>query len=107
MDQNNAHTSNRVYSATKSAVDTLTRVWAQELGPRKITVNAVAPGATTSDMYDQAVPEDSGKKEVISMTALGRQGEPEDIAAVVAFLASSDGKWITGQSIVADGGLHI
>jgi 3-oxoacyl-[acyl-carrier protein] reductase len=72
-----------VYSATKAAVDTLTRVWAQELGARKITVNAVAPGKT----------------------ALGRVGQPDDIAAVVAFLASDDGRWVTGQSIVADGGL--
>jgi len=95
-----------VYSATKAALNTLTRIWAQELGARKITVNGVAPGATTTDMLNSGVTEE-GKKHFIQKTALGRIGEPEDISAVVAFLASEDGQWITGQTIVADGGINI
>lgn len=93
-----------VYSASKAALDALTRNWAQDLGSRRITVNAVAPGTTASDMYDAALP--SEVKDIVpSKTALGRVGQPDDIAAVVAFLASEDGRWVTGQSIIADGGL--
>lgn len=95
-----------IYSATKAALDTLTRVWAQELGARKITVNGVAPGTTVSDMFNAGVP-DELKKVMIEKTALGRLGEPEDIAAVVAFLASDDGRWVTGHTIAADGGINI
>ncbi|MBX9879979.1 MAG: glucose 1-dehydrogenase [Candidatus Obscuribacterales bacterium] len=93
-----------VYSASKAALNTLTRIWAQELGERKITVNGVAPGTTATDMLIQALPEDV-KQEFISKTALGRLAEPVDIANVVAFLASDDGAWITGQTIRADGGI--
>lgn len=95
-----------VYSASKAALDTLTRVWAQELGERQITVNGVAPGTTATDMYNQAL-DDAAKQQYISKTALGRVGEPEDIAAVVAFLASPDGQWVTGQTIRADGGITV
>lgn len=95
-----------VYSASKAALDTLTRVWAQELGARKITVNGVAPGTTATDMYNQAM-SDEAKQASIEKTALGRVGEPDDIAAVVAFLASNDGRWITGQTIRADGGMNM
>lgn len=95
-----------VYSATKAAVNTLTRIWAQELGARGITVNAVAPGTTQSDMYDQAMSPEM-KEYAVSRTALGRVGQPEDIANVVAFLASEDGGWITGQTIETDGGISI
>lgn len=94
-----------IYAATKAALDALTRVWSQELGKRKITVNAVAPGTTASDMYEEALP-DEVKNEIPNKTALGRVGQPGDIAAVVAFLASEDGGWVTGQSITADGGLN-
>lgn len=94
-----------VYSATKAALDTLTRTWAQELGRRKITVNGVAPGPVASDMFN-TVPEEL-KAEFVSKTALGRIGEPEDIAAVVAFLASDDGRWVTGHTIAADGGITV
>ncbi len=93
-----------VYSATKAALNTLTRIWAQELGARRITVNGVAPGSTTTDMLNNGVPEE-GKKQFIEKTALGRMGEPDDIAAAVAFLASEDGRWVTGQTIDVDGGL--
>ncbi len=92
-----------MYSATKAALDSLTRIWAQELGHRKITVNGVAPGPTESDMFN-TVPE-ALKQQFIEKTALGRIGEPEDIAAVVAFLASDDGRWVTGQTIAAAGGI--
>ncbi|MBC8000214.1 MAG: glucose 1-dehydrogenase [Leptolyngbya sp.] len=95
-----------LYSATKAALDTLTRVWAQELGARKITVNGVAPGTTLTDMLEQGLPEEM-KQLFISKTALGRLGEPKDIADVVAFLASDDSRWVTGHTIAADGGINI
>ena len=95
-----------VYSATKAALDTLTRIWAQELGARRITVNGVAPGTTVSDMYHAAIAPEL-EQTFIDKTALGRIGQPDDIAAVVAFLASNDGGWVTGQTIAADGGINI
>lgn len=94
-----------IYCATKAAIDALTRVWAQDVGPRGITVNAVAPGATSTDMLESGLNDDM-KKFMISSTALGRLGEAEDIADVVAFLASDDARWVTGQSIVASGGIR-
>jgi 3-oxoacyl-[acyl-carrier protein] reductase len=96
-----------VYSASKAALDKLTSVWAQELGPRNITVNSVNPGTTVTDMFHAAVREEEDKQAMASKTALARLGQPEDIAAVVAFLASKDGAWVTGQSIRADGGINI
>lgn len=95
-----------VYSATKAALDTLTRVWAQELGQRKITVNGVAPGTTATDMYNAAVPEEA-KAHMTERTALGRVGTPEDIADAVLFLASDEGRWVTGHTIACDGGISI
>jgi 3-oxoacyl-[acyl-carrier protein] reductase len=94
-----------VYSATKAAIDALTRVWAQDLGKRGITVTAVSPGTTVTDMLESGLNEET-KEWAISSTALGRLGEVEDIADVVAFLASDEGRWITGQSIIASGGLR-
>jgi 3-oxoacyl-[acyl-carrier protein] reductase len=95
-----------LYSATKAALEALTRVWAQDLGARQITVNAVAPGTTVTDMLDQGIPE-AYRQTFIDKTALKRLGQPNDIAAAVAFLASADGGWVTGQTIDADGGLAI
>ncbi len=95
-----------VYSATKAAIDALTRIWAQELGKRKITVNAVAPGTTVTDMLEAGLSEDM-KQMFIAKTALGRLGEASDIADVVAFLASDDSRWVTGQTIISDGGLNV
>ncbi len=95
-----------IYSASKAALDTLTRIWAQELGPRGITVNAVAPGTTVTDMFHAALPGQEAADFAVGKTALRRLGQPEDIAAVVAFLASKDGGWVTGQSIRADGGFN-
>jgi 3-oxoacyl-[acyl-carrier protein] reductase len=92
------------YVSSKAALELLGRVAAYELGERGITVNAVLPGATDTDMFRDNNSEES-QKALLSMTALGRIGEPADIADVVAFLASDDGRWITGQSIRAAGGL--
>jgi 3-oxoacyl-[acyl-carrier protein] reductase len=89
-----------LYAATKAAVEPLTKVLAKELGEKKITVNAIAPGATDTEM----VPDDV-RDMVPDMTPLGRIGQPADIAAAVAMLCSEDGGWITGQIIGVDGGL--
>jgi 3-oxoacyl-[acyl-carrier protein] reductase len=93
-----------VYAATKGGVEAMTHVLANELRGRNITVNAVAPGPTATDLFLK------GKtKEVIDHLAklapLERLGEPSDIAAVVAFLASPDGGWINGQVLRANGGI--
>jgi 3-oxoacyl-[acyl-carrier protein] reductase len=93
-----------VYAATKGAVEAMTHVLANELRGRNITVNAVAPGPTATDLFLKGKP-----KEVIDRLAklapLERLGEPRDIAAVVAFLASPDGAWINGQVLRANGGM--
>ena len=94
-----------VYAASKAAVEAFTRCHAAELGPRGITVNAVAPGFTESDMLDVALPSEA-RSMMIGLTALGRLGRPEDIADVVAFLASNEARWITGEIIGANGGLR-
>ena len=95
-----------VYSAAKSALETLTRIWGNELGARKITVNAVAPGTTATEMLLQALDENV-KQQMIAKTPLGRLGESDDIANVVAFVATDEAGWITGQTINVDGGLSI
>jgi 3-oxoacyl-[acyl-carrier protein] reductase len=93
-----------VYAATKAGVEAMTHVLANELRGRNITVNAVAPGPTATDLFLKGKP-----KEVIDHLAklapLERLGEPRDIAAVVAFLASPDGAWINGQVLRANGGI--
>jgi len=91
-----------VYSAAKAAVEVLTRGFAMELGARGIRVNAVAPAITRSDMT-AAIPLEHLEKET-ALTPLGRLAEPDDIADVVAFLASDDARWITGRTILTDGG---
>ncbi len=93
-----------VYSATKAALDALTRVWATELGPKGITVNGVAPGPVETDLMN-AVGNDEFKKYAISRTPLGRLGQTDDIADIVSFLASKDARWVTGQTITAAGGM--
>jgi 3-oxoacyl-[acyl-carrier protein] reductase len=96
-----------VYSGTKAAVDAITRSLAIELGPRGIRVNAVAPGATDTEMLRAALPP-GGEDTLAKRTLLAnRLGKPEEIAAVVSFLAGPDGAWITGQVINASGGLQI
>ncbi len=94
-----------VYSMTKSAVQKLTAILAQQLGPRGITVNAVAPGAVLTDMTASWLKDnDAAAAEVAGMTALGRVGQTRDIADVVAFLASDDALWVTGIVVDATGG---
>ncbi|WP_419729012.1 SDR family NAD(P)-dependent oxidoreductase [Lichenicola sp.] len=95
----------QVYSATKGAVDNLTRSLALELGPRKIRVVGVAPGLTategTSGMGEE------GAAPFVARTPLGRIGQPADIAAAVAFVVSEDGNWITGETLQVGGGLRL
>ena len=91
------------YAATKGAIETLVRNWAGILGPRGIRVNAVAPGVIDTDMSNFAKTE-AGRNVVLGMQALKRIGKPEDVADVVAFLASDAARWITGASIPVDGG---
>ena len=92
-----------VYAAAKGAIDALTRAWAKELGPRGVTVNAVGPGPTATEAFD-AVSNDDLKNLFVARTPLGRIGAPSDIASVVAFLASPDAEWVTGQVLLANGG---
>jgi 3-oxoacyl-[acyl-carrier protein] reductase len=91
------------YASTKGAVETLVKNWAAILGPRGIRVNAVAPGVIDTDMSNFAKTE-AGRNVVLGMQALKRIGKPEDVADVVAFLASDAARWITGASIPVDGG---
>ena len=91
------------YAATKGALDTLVRHWASLLGPRGIRVNAVAPGVIETDMSNFTKTE-AGRNLTIGMQALKRIGKPEDVADVVAFVASDGARWITGASIPVDGG---
>ncbi|WP_213010948.1 SDR family NAD(P)-dependent oxidoreductase [Paractinoplanes toevensis] len=93
-----------LYCASKAALEQVTAVAAKELGPRGITVNTVSPGATDTDMQ-RAANSDEARERAAQLTTLGRLGTPDDIAAVVAFLVSADGGWITGQNLRATGGL--
>jgi 3-oxoacyl-[acyl-carrier protein] reductase len=95
-----------VYSATKGAVDVLTRGLAMELGPKKILVNAVLPGPVETEGTQSMAEWSQFKAMLLPMTPLGRVGQPRDIAPVVSFLASEDAGWITGQILQAAGGLR-
>jgi len=97
-------TGQAIYAASKAGVEAATRVFAQELGARNIRVNAVAPGPTETDLLGAT---DDMRAFLSSRTALGRLGQPQDIADVVAFLVSDEGRWVTGQVIVADGGFKL
>ncbi len=97
-----------VYTATKGAVDLMTRVLAAELGPKGIRVNVLAPGSTRTDMNS----EKSGKtkeeeRQEEQATALRRIGEPNDIADAAAFLASDDARWVTGTWLDVSGGIRL
>ena len=91
------------YAATKGAVDTLVKHFASLLGIRGIRVNAVAPGVVETDMSNFAKTE-AGRDFTLGMQALKRLAQPDDIGGVVAFLASEDARWITGDTIHVDGG---
>jgi NAD(P)-dependent dehydrogenase (short-subunit alcohol dehydrogenase family) len=91
------------YAATKGAIDTLVKHFAVALGPSGIRVNAVAPGVVQTDMSSFTKTE-AGRDFTLSLQALKRLAQPDDIAAVVAFLASEEARWITGDSIHVDGG---
>ena len=97
-----------VYSATKGAVDVITRSLAQELGPRKIRVNSLAPGLVETEGTKAAgVTEGEFKDIAVSRTPLGRVGQPQDIAKVAVFLASDDSDWITGEVLQVGGGTRL
>ena len=94
-----------VYSATKSALDSVTRVLSNELAGRKIRVNTIAPGGVeTEGTHTAGIMGSDMEKQMISGTPLGRLGQPDDIAGVALFLASDDSGWITGERITAAGG---
>lgn len=95
-----------VYSATKAAVDAVTKSLAKELGPRNIRVNAINPGMVeTEGVYAAGFTESDFRKELEARTPLGRIGQPEDIAPAAVFFASSDSAWITGETLMIAGGL--
>ena len=91
------------YSATKGAIDTLVKHWAAALGPRGIRVNAVAPGVVETEM-SSFTKTDGGREATLGMQALQRLAQPEDIAAAIAFLASDQARWISGDTLRVDGG---
>ena len=93
------------YAGSKAAIERITSALAVELGPQGIRVNAVAPGVTKTDMSD-AVPQQMIEG-MVAQTPLGRIGQPEDIARAVAFLASDDASWVTGQLLQSSGGLML
>ena len=94
-----------VYSATKGAVDSITRGLAKELGSRNIRVNAIAPGGVeTEGTHRVGIIGSDFEKQIVAGTPLGRFGQPEDISRVAVFLASDDSGWLTGERITASGG---
>jgi len=94
-----------VYSATKGAVDAVTRSLAKELGPRNVRVNSVNPGMVeTEGLHSAGISESDFRKQVEAQTPLGRIGQPKDIAPAVVFFASPDSGWITGETLYISGG---
>jgi 3-oxoacyl-[acyl-carrier protein] reductase len=96
-----------VYSATKAAVDAVTKSLAKELGPKKIRVNSLNPGMVeTEGVQSAGILGTDFHKQVLATTPLGRIGQPDDIGKIAVFLASSDSGWITGETLLAAGGNH-
>jgi 3-oxoacyl-[acyl-carrier protein] reductase len=96
-----------VYTATKGAVDAVTRVLAKELGPRKIRVNSINPGMIeTEGTHAMGAIGSDFEKQFVARTPLGRTGQPDDIAPVAVFLASDESRWVTGDTLAVSGGLH-
>jgi 3-oxoacyl-[acyl-carrier protein] reductase len=99
--------STSVYSGTKAAVNAITRSLAQELGPRKIRVNAVSPGVVeTEGLHAAGIPGSDFQRQMEAQTPLGRISRPQDVAPAVVFLASSESHWITGENLYVSGGLR-
>jgi NAD(P)-dependent dehydrogenase (short-subunit alcohol dehydrogenase family) len=92
------------YSASKGGVNQLTKVMALSLAPYGIRVNAIGPGSIMTDMLASVATDRAARERVLSRTPLGRIGEPSEIAAIAAFLASDEASYVTGQTIYADGG---
>lgn len=96
-----------IYTATKGAVDTVTRVLSKELGPKKIRVNSINPGMIeTEGVHAQGFIGSDFEKQFVAQTPLGRIGQPEDVAPIAVFLASEESGWLTGELLVASGGLR-
>ncbi len=96
-----------VYTATKGAVDSITRVLSKELGPRKIRVNALNPGLVeTEGTHTAGTVGGDFEAQLVAQTPLGRTGQPNDITPIAVFLASSDSGWLTGESLLASGGMR-
>jgi 3-oxoacyl-[acyl-carrier protein] reductase len=96
-----------VYSATKAAVDAVTRSLAKELAPRKVRVNSINPGMVeTEGLHAAGIPESEMRKQVEAQTPLGRLGQPDDIAPAAVYLASADSKWVTGETFYIAGGMR-
>jgi 3-oxoacyl-[acyl-carrier protein] reductase len=96
-----------VYSATKGAVDAVTRVLAKELGARKIRVNSINPGGVeTEGVHSAGILGSDFANQLVAQTPLGRFGQPEDIAPIAVFLASPASGWLTGEILKASGGLR-
>jgi 3-oxoacyl-[acyl-carrier protein] reductase len=93
-----------IYAATKAAVEAMTHILAKELGPRRITVNAVAPGPVATELFFDGKDEATVER-IKQMNPLGRLGEVKDIANVVSFLVGPDGAWVNGQVVRANGGV--
>ena len=96
-----------IYSATKGAVEVLTRNLAKELGPLGIRVNAVAPGAIDTDMAQVYLGTEEGREFIKGLQALKRIGQPDDIADAVLFLASDQSRWVDGRTLEASGGANL
>ena len=96
-----------LYTATKSAVDSITRVLAKELGPRNIRVNTIAPGGVeTEGLHTLGIIGSDFEKQMVAQTPLGRLGQPGDIAPIAVFLASADSGWLTGETLSVSGGMR-
>ncbi len=96
-----------VYAMGKGALNVMTRSFALTQGARNITVNTVSPGITATEMNGWLVESEASQRQVAAMTALGRHGQPRDIADAVAFFASDDARWVTGQTLEVNGGLWL
>ncbi len=96
-----------MYSGTKGAVDAITGVLAKELGPKKIRVNTINPGMVeTEGTHSAGFIGSDFEKAMVAQSPLGRIGQPDDIAEIAVFLASNDSRWLTGEQLLATGGIR-